>query len=54
MSTRADAKAVARWEHDTRQWAIDTGRDLALDLYYHLLPPRPCRSALRGRRLLAA
>ena len=23
MSRRADAKAVARWEHDTRQWAID-------------------------------
>ncbi|MGH9303752.1 MAG: hypothetical protein ACRDZ5_04970 [Acidimicrobiales bacterium] len=34
MSKRADAKAVARWEHDTRQWAIDTGRGLALDLYY--------------------
>jgi len=34
MSRRAYAKAVARWEHDTRQWAIDTGRDLALDLYY--------------------
>jgi hypothetical protein len=29
-----DAKALARWEHDTHQWAIDTGRDLALDLYY--------------------
>lgn len=34
MSKRADARAVARWEHDTRRWAIDTGRDLALDLYY--------------------
>ena len=34
MSRRADAKAVARWEHDTRQWAIDTGRGLAFDLYY--------------------
>jgi hypothetical protein len=34
MSKRADAKAVARWDHDTRQWAIDTARDLALDLYY--------------------
>ena len=34
MSKRKEAKALARWEHDTRQWAIDTGRDLALDLYY--------------------
>ncbi len=34
MSKRKDAKALARWEHDTRQWAIDTGRDLALDLYH--------------------
>ncbi len=34
MSKRKDVKALARWEHDTRQWAIDTGRDLALDLYY--------------------
>lgn len=34
MTKRTDAKALARWEHDTRQWAIDTGRDLALDLYY--------------------
>ena len=34
MSKRRDAKALARWEHDTHQWAIDTGRDLALDLYY--------------------
>ncbi len=34
MSKRADAKAVARLEHDTRQWAINTGRGLALDLYY--------------------
>ncbi|HEX3947571.1 MAG TPA: hypothetical protein VHW47_07685, partial [Acidimicrobiales bacterium] len=34
MSKRKDAKAVAHWEHDTRQWATDAGRDLALDLYY--------------------
>lgn len=34
MSKRADAKALARWVHDTRQWATDAGRDLALDLYY--------------------
>jgi hypothetical protein len=34
MSKRKDAKAVARWEHDTRQWATDAGRDLAVDLYY--------------------
>ena len=34
MSKRKEATALARWEHDTRQWAIDTGRDLALDLYY--------------------
>ena len=34
MSKRKEAKALARWEHDTRQWAIDTGRDLALDLYH--------------------
>jgi hypothetical protein len=33
MSKRKDAKALARWEQDTRQWAIDTGRNLALDLY---------------------
>jgi hypothetical protein len=25
MSKRTDAKAVARWEHDSRQWAIDLG-----------------------------
>jgi hypothetical protein len=34
VSKRRDAKALARWEHDTHQCAIDTGRDLALDLYY--------------------
>ena len=45
MSKRTDAKAVARWEHDTRQWAIDTGHDLAFDPYYHRRP------ALRGRRV---
>ena len=36
MSKRKDAKAVARWEHDTRQWATQAGRDLALDLYSDL------------------
>ena len=38
MSKRKEAKALARWEHDTRQWAIDTGRDLALDLYHDREP----------------
>lgn len=34
MSKRKDAKALARWTDETRQWATDAGRDLALDLYY--------------------
>jgi hypothetical protein len=34
MSKRKDAKALVQWEHDIRQWATDTGRDLALDLYH--------------------
>ena len=34
MSKRKEAKALDRWEQDTRQWATDRGRDLALDLYY--------------------
>ena len=34
MHKRKDAKALARWEHDIRQWATSAGRDLALDLYY--------------------
>jgi hypothetical protein len=35
MNTRKQARASARWENDTRQWAIETGRDLALDLYHN-------------------
>ena len=34
MSKRKHANALARWEHDTRQWATDAGRNLALDLCY--------------------
>ena len=34
MSRRKDAKALARWDDEARQWATATGRDLALDLYY--------------------
>jgi hypothetical protein len=34
MSKGTAAKAVARWEHDTRQWAMDTWADLALDLHF--------------------
>ena len=34
MSKRKDAKALARWDNEARQWATATGRDLALDLYY--------------------
>jgi hypothetical protein len=34
MSRRKDAKALARWDNEARQWATATGRDLALDLYY--------------------
>jgi hypothetical protein len=35
MSKRKDAKALARWDDEARQWATATGRDLALDLYYN-------------------
>ena len=35
MSRRKDAKALARWDDEARQWATATGRDLALDLYYN-------------------
>ena len=35
MSRRKDAKALARWEDEARQWATATGRALALDLYYN-------------------
>jgi hypothetical protein len=34
MSRRKDAKALARWDDEARQWATATGRDLAIDLYY--------------------
>lgn len=34
MSKRKDAKALAQWTEETRQWATERGRDLALDLYY--------------------
>jgi hypothetical protein len=34
MSRRKDAKALARWNNEARQWATTTGRDLALDLYH--------------------
>ena len=35
MSRRKDAKALARWDNEARQWATATGRNLALDLYYN-------------------
>jgi hypothetical protein len=35
VSKRKDAKALARWEDEARQWATATARNLALDLYYH-------------------
>jgi hypothetical protein len=31
---RKDAKALARWEAEAREWATNTARDLALDLYH--------------------
>jgi hypothetical protein len=34
VSKRKDAKALARWEDEVRHWATQTGRELALDLYY--------------------
>ncbi len=34
MSKRKDAKALARWEDEARQWATATARNLALDLFY--------------------
>jgi hypothetical protein len=33
MSKRKDAKDLARWEDEARQWATVAGRQLALDLY---------------------
>ena len=33
MSRRRDRKAMACWEGDTRRWAIDTARDLAVAVY---------------------
>jgi hypothetical protein len=35
VTKRKTAKAAAQWEHDTRRWAIETARTLALDLYHH-------------------
>jgi hypothetical protein len=35
---RKTAKAMAHWQSDTRQWAIDTARALALDLCHHQPP----------------
>jgi hypothetical protein len=35
MSKRKDAKSLARWDNEARQWATATGRELALDLYYN-------------------
>jgi hypothetical protein len=35
MSRRKNAKSLARWDDEARQWATATGRDLALDLYYN-------------------
>ena len=35
MSKRRDAKTMARWEDQARQWATATARDLAVDLYYN-------------------
>lgn len=35
MSKRKDAKAMARWEDEARQWATAKARDLVLDLYYN-------------------
>ena len=34
MRRRKDAKALARWDDEARQWATTTGQGLALDLYY--------------------
>ena len=34
MSKRREAKALARWEDEARQWATAKARELALDLYY--------------------
>lgn len=39
MSKRKDAKALACWEDEARHWAMATGRDLALDLYYNRETP---------------
>jgi hypothetical protein len=53
MSRRKDAKALARWEDETRRWATATGRNLALDVYYDretaTKPHGGRRRARRGR-----
>jgi hypothetical protein len=34
MSRRRANKQITAWENDTRTWATNTARDLALDLYH--------------------
>jgi hypothetical protein len=44
VSRRSDRKAIARWEADTRKWAIETARALAIAVYRgDPLPTRPYR-----------
>jgi len=38
-SSRKQRRAVARWHANTRQWATDTARSLALTLYQDAEPP---------------
>ena len=38
VTKRKAVKAVAQWEQDTRRWANETARALALDLYHHQPP----------------
>jgi hypothetical protein len=35
VSRRSQARALARWEDETRSWATATARELALDLYFN-------------------
>ncbi len=42
MTRRTQRKAMERWEADTRRWAFETARDLALSVYRgDPLPARP-------------
>jgi hypothetical protein len=42
MSIRRQKRELAHWETETRQWAIDAGRRLAIDLHRgHEVPIRP-------------